>query len=154
MDTLPIHYLWLIAGVFLLAVEAFGLPGVGVMFFALGALSVGIALALGAIPPDAFVAQGIAFLCATAVSTLLLWKPLQKFRIQAKQRPSYDSLIGADATVHRLPLAKGAQGQVLWSGTILAAELAPDAQADELPVGARVNIAEARGALVLVRPKT
>ena len=152
METLPAHYIWLIIGVGLLALEAFGLPGVGFLFAGLGALTVGLLLEMGLLAPAAYLWQITALFLFTACWTLLLWKPLQKFRLRVKQKPAYDNLIGALATVHGAPLQPGRQGQVAWSGTFLQAELAPSVK-EEMPVGARVVIEEARGALVIVSPK-
>jgi membrane protein implicated in regulation of membrane protease activity len=86
------------------------------------------------------------------VWTLALWKPLQRFRLRLKNKPAYDSLIGGHATVHGSALVRGREGQVLWSGTIMSAEIAPDAGVETIPPGARVVVADVRGALVLVHP--
>lgn len=146
-------YVWLIIGVVLFAMEAFGLPGIGLMFAGIGALAAGIGIQVGLIAADAYALQGVVFLLATAAVTVLLWKPIQKFRLQTKQKPLYDTLIGGTATVIGGPLIKGTEGQISWSGTIMKAELAETAPFAELPEGTRVTIVETRGSMAMVVPK-
>lgn len=153
MISISVAYIWLIAAVMLMALEAFGLPGIGLMFAGLGALIAGMAIQIGLVAEANYILQGIIFFLGTVVSTALLWKPLQKWRIKLHQKPAYDSLVGGMATVHGAPLGKKREGQVMWSGTIMAAELAPDATVDELPVGTRVTVGDVRGSLVIVRPR-
>ncbi len=153
MIGISVAYIWLITAVVLMALEAFGLPGIGLMFAGLGALIAGMAIQTGLVSETNYLLQGIIFFLATAIWTALLWKPLQKWRIRLHQKPAYDSLVGGLATVHGAPLIKNREGQVMWSGTIMAAELAHDAAVDELPVGARVTVGDVRGSLVIVRPK-
>lgn len=144
--------LWLIAGVLFLAIEAVGVPGVGFMFAGFGALLVGGLLSLGVIAIDAVTMQWIIFFIATAVCAFLLWKPMQKFRINQRSH-EYSNMIGDTAYVGSQGLKKNAIGEVTWSGTIMRAELAKDAGIETLSAGAAVIIADVEGAKLIVKPK-
>ena len=145
--------LWLIAGVLFLAIEAIGVPGVGFLFAGLGALLVGALISLGMIADEAITMQWIVFFVASAVSALLLWKPLQRFHINRRSH-SYSNMIGDTAYVGSQGLQKDKIGEVTWSGTIMRAELAKDAGAESLAAGSAVVIADVEGAKLIVRPKT
>lgn len=144
--------LWLIAGVVFLAIEAVGVPGVGFMFAGLGALLVGALMSLDIVATEAATTQWIVFFAASAVSAILLWKPLQRFHI-SRQSHSYSNMIGDTAYVGSQGLKKDAIGEVTWSGTIMRAELAADAQVENLSAGAAVTIADVEGAKLIVKPK-
>ena len=76
---LSVTNLWLISGVIMLAAEAFGISGVGLMFAGLGCLSTGAMLNLGLIALDARLMQFLVFFMSTAIWTIVLWKPMRRF---------------------------------------------------------------------------
>ena len=143
--------LWLIAGVAFMAAEAFGAPGVGLLFAGLGAIATGAALYLGIIAEDATTAQFVAFFTTTAAFAFLLWKPLKRFRLG--KSGGYSNMIGDTAYVGSQGLAKGRPGEDTWSGTIMKAELAADAKEENLEAGSAVAIVEVVGAKLIVTPK-
>lgn len=149
---MTIMYIWLLAGVLLLAAEALGASGVGLMFAGLGSLTVGMLLSFGIVAEDASILQFTLFFAATALWTALLWKPLQKFKLP-KQGGGYNNIIGDTAYVGSAGLTKGIAGEVTWSGTIMKAELATDANAQKLEAGSQVTIVETTGAKLIVKPK-
>ncbi len=141
-------YLWLLAGVVFLGVEALGIPGVGMLFAGLGAIITGAAIYLHIIAEDATLTQFTVFFIATAVSAAVLWKPLQK----RKTRGGYSNMVGDTAYVGSAGLdSKG--GEVTWSGTIMRAQIARGVQAERLEAGSQVTIVEISGNILIVKPK-
>ncbi len=140
---------WLLAGIVFLALEAVGLPGIGLMFAGLGAFSVGIWLNLS--PDTNTLTQFVIFFCATTVWAGFLWKPLQKFRIG--KSGGYKNMVGDTAFISGNGLQKGAVGEASWSGTIMKAELASDAVVDSMATGEQVIIISVSGNTLLVKPK-
>jgi len=145
-------YVWLVAGVVLMAIEAFGFPGTGLLFAGLGAVVAGAAVYLNIINNDAHVTQFITFFVATAAWAYLLWKPLKKFRV-ARPQGEFHNIIGDTAYVGSNGLTKRAGGEVTWSGTIMKAQLAKHVPVEMLEAGAQVTIVEVSGATLIVKPK-
>jgi membrane protein implicated in regulation of membrane protease activity len=115
-------YAWLTAGALMLAVEALGAPGVGFLFAGIGSVCVGILLSFGIIAEDAWLNQGVAWGLATAISALLLYKPLKRWR--SEKADHYSNMLGTTATVEAPGLQPGIEGQARWSGAIMRARLA------------------------------
>lgn len=142
---------WLIAGVVLVAIEALGIPGVGFLFAGLGALTVGIALQFQLIAPD--LSQWALLCVASAFWTLILWVPLKKFRI-SRQSHSYRNMVGDTVYIGSTAITKAEAGEATWSGTIMKAQLAPDASVDMLEPGSAAIIADVAGNTLIVKPKS
>jgi membrane protein implicated in regulation of membrane protease activity len=141
--------IWMIAGCLFIALEAFVLPGVGVLFAGLGAVSTGVLIAVGAIGGTELVMQCAVFFAATTLWALLLWKPLKHFRI-GKNAP-YNNMIGSRAVVITAPLAHGMIGEVRWSGTVMNARLSDQASPNlNIPIGGAVEIIGVTGNLLEV----
>ena len=147
---IAISYIWLIAGVLMLFVEAFGLPGVGIMFAGVGAIIVGMALKLGILSDVDLVAQFSLFFAATAVSAIALWKPLQKFRLG--KSPGYSNMVGDTAYVGASGLSHAQGGEVTWSGTIMRAKIAEHAGVEHIAAGTPVIITAISGTTLIVKP--
>jgi membrane protein implicated in regulation of membrane protease activity len=143
-------YAWLLAGVILIAAEALGISGVGLLFAGLGAIAAGAGLHLGLVEPDAHVTQFCIFFLFTVVFAALLWKPMQKFR---NRTPHYHNIIGETAYVGVNGLNRQSGGEVTWSGTIMKAKLAPNPAIEALEPGAKVKIVEITGATLSVIPQ-
>jgi membrane protein implicated in regulation of membrane protease activity len=146
------EYVWLTAGVALMALEAVGLPGTGVMFAGLGAVLVGAGLQMGWLAEGAYVNQFIWFFFATAIWSYALWKPLQKLH-SGKRGGGYQNIVGDTAYVGSEGLHKDRDGEVTWSGTIMKARMAHGATVDKVDAGAPVEVVEVRGATLIVKPK-
>jgi membrane protein implicated in regulation of membrane protease activity len=140
---------WLLAGVVLLAIEAFGLPGVGLMFAGFGAFSVGVWLNVS--PDMSLLNQFVVFFGTTTIWAGLLWKPLKKFRIG--KTGGFSNIIGDTAFVSGSGLQKNVVGEASWSGTIMKAELSADAAVDALATGEQVTITAISGNTLIVKPK-
>lgn len=141
---------WLVAGAALLALEAFGLPGIGFLFAGLGALIVGLVVQAGLVAEGAYIAQWAIFFLSTTLFALLLWKKLKSWRLNPNA-PQYSNMIGTEAVVTQ-PLIGDAVGEVRWSGTLMRARLS-DASASNAALGTTVIIRAMDGNLLLVAPK-
>lgn len=136
----------------MLVLEAAGISGVGLFFASFGALTIGVLLHLDIIAQDATLSQFAYFVAATAGWTILLWKPISRFYSSRNQK-GYHNIVGDTAFVGSEGLSKKAQGEVTWSGTIMKAKMAEDADAEELEAGTQVEITDMQGVTLIVKPK-
>lgn len=143
--------IWLTAGVLFLAAEALGVSGIGLLFAGLGAIVVGVTINFSLIPQDAHILQFVVFFISTAAWVLILWKPMQRFKL-SRQHTGYSNIVGETATVSPKGVNKN-DGEVSWSGTLMKARLAKSVTQDTLPAGSLVTIVEVHGATLVVKPK-
>ncbi len=139
--------IWLFAGAAFIAVEIFGIPGVGFLFAGIAALVVGGAIEFDLIAADAVLAQAVLFTVLTCVSAALLWKKLKVTR-----GSSYSNMVGEEATVMAPGLSGSREGQVKWSGTLMRARIDASAGVDVLAAGMAVRITAVEGTLLIVAP--
>lgn len=151
--TLTASIIWLLIGMMCLALEAFGVSGVGFFFAGLAALGVGLVVETGLAGSDAYLAQFAWFFGFTALFAALLWKPLRRWHSRRGMAgvSADGGLIGARALVAGSGLEPGREGQVSWSGTLMTAELAAGIT-QAVPAGETVLIVEVNGAKLIVRP--
>lgn len=143
--------LWLAAGVILFLAEIV-VPGVGLMFAGMGALTVGMVINFSLVTPEDTILQTVIFLFATALWTLVLWKPIQKLKF-SRNKGSYHNIIGETATVSPKGLNKQDGGEVIWSGALMRARLAGNSGAENMEPGAQVEIKDIVGNTLVVIPK-
>lgn len=142
--SLPV--LWIAAGIALVAAEALALPGVGLLFAGLGAITTGLAASLGYCA--GFISQMTWFFVATSAWGLILWFPLK--RLQRGGDSGYSDMIGARAVVAEDDMQMGKTGKVKWSGAIMNAVLAQDCDKSSVAKGTDVRIVDVvRGVLVV-----
>lgn len=139
--------LWLGLAALFLALEAFGIPGIGFLFAGLGALLTWGMLQLGVISQADLVWQVAAFFINSSFLALLLWKPLKRWRTTRSDIP-YSNMVGDEATV--IGTLTEAGGNVRWSGTTMRAKLHGG---DTLSEGAAVIITAVEGNILTVRAK-
>ncbi|MDE3016622.1 MAG: NfeD family protein [Pseudomonadota bacterium] len=149
MQNIPVTYLWLAAGVLLVLFDALHLGGVGLFFAGLGAIIAGVSLWFGIVGEDAHVAQWLVFFAATALWSLVLWKPMRKFR--HRHNGNYSNIVGETAYVGSSGLTRKKGGEVTWSGTIMKARLS-DGAPEALEAGAPVVVTDIQGATLIVKP--
>jgi membrane protein implicated in regulation of membrane protease activity len=142
--------LWLLTGAMFLALEAFGIPGIGLLFIGLGAILTGLFIEIGIIASDAYVMQFAALFINSSILAVLLWKKVKQFRGASGKAGNYQNMIGDEATVIGL-LTHNHKGQVSWSGTTMIAELA--AGEPDLAEGASAIITEVNGNVLTVKGK-
>ncbi len=152
MEGLAPSYLWLIFAAVFLALEAFGLPGIGLFFAGIAALITGLLVEYGAIAGDDYILQFGSFLVLTAVTAGLLWKQMQRWRTNPKADGEFNNMVGSEATVLEGGLHKGKRGKAKWSGTIMSAELSADAAIDTVEEGTIVQILAVKGTCLIVAP--
>lgn len=144
--------LWLAASVCFMLMEAFGMPGAGMLFAGAGALLAGLAVFLGLVGAEDVAFQFTLFFAFSLAAALLLWKPMQRFRV-GRRHGEYHNIIGGVAYVGSNGLSRTHGGEVTWSGTIMRAELARSAGVEALEAGAPVVITEVSGATLIVKPQ-
>ncbi len=152
MDTLATAHIWLIAGAVLLALEAFGVPGIGLFFAGLAAILVGILVQYDIINSGDIVIQFAIFFAATAITAVALWKTLKRWRTSSVGAGSYHNMVGDRATVSAEGLKAGEVGQVNWSGTQMRAEIDPACGFADIAGGRNVEITAVNGNTLIVKP--
>lgn len=145
---------WLVAGALFMALEAFGIPGIGFVFAGLAAITVGALMLSGIIALDAYVIQFSLWFAMTSVMAYILWHPMKRWRVNPDARDQFNNMIGTTATVAHGPLVKGVPGKAKWSGALMGAELASDGDVDELAEGALAEVVEVRGNVLILKPRT
>lgn len=145
--------LWLIAGGALLALEAFGIPGMGFLFAGIAAILTGVLVEANVVSEHAVVGQFAWFFGITCVTAALLWKKLKAWRTRTPKGGEYQNIVGGIGIVAKGGLKKGAVGQVAWSGTTMQAELANYSDVDHLTEGAQVEISATEGNKLIVIPR-
>lgn len=137
-----------------MALEAFGIPGIGFLFAGLSAILVGGLLLAGIVGDDAHMLQFTLWFALTGSFALALWKPLKRWRGAGDgETGQYSNMVGDSATIAEAPLRKGYPGKARWSGTVMNAELDANASVQEIPVGALAEIAEVRGTVLVLKPR-
>ena len=147
------HYLWLIAGAVFLALEAFGMHGIGMFFAGLAAVLVGGLLEFGLIGQADYLLQFSIWFGTTCLFAILLWKPMKRWRISSPENGDYKNMLGSTATICDGPLEKGKQGKAHWSGTKMNAILSPDAAIASLAEGEEATVTAVKGNCLTLSPK-
>ncbi len=145
---------WLIAGAALMALEAFGIPGIGLFFAGLAAIIVGGLVTAEVMGAESYLIQLSLWFGMTVVMAVALWRPMKRWRLNPNSKDTFSNMVGDTATVQSAPLVKGTPGKVKWSGTTMGAELDPESITTEIPVGSLVEVVEVRGNTLIVRPKS
>jgi len=138
--------MWLAGGLVLMVAELATPSGFFIMFFGLGALTVGIASRVGLI--EAPWAQWLLF-TALSLAYLLLFRGKLQQRVQPPPPPPVDSLVGVLA-IPQSPIEPGAVGRVEVRGSPWSAR-----NGASVPVntGQRCTVIGVDGLLLTVRPE-
>lgn len=126
-------------------------PGIGMLFAAFGAFTLGTLLALGILNDPSIFGQVAWFLSFTAIWTVILWHPLKSW-MQSKSKP-YENFAGTKAIVGDDGLVKGKTGAAIWSGATMKARIAPDAVIESVVGGEEVWVQYTEGNVLLVDVK-
>jgi membrane protein implicated in regulation of membrane protease activity len=145
------YMLWMILAAAFLVLEVSATPGIGMLFAAFGAFSLGTLLAFGILNDLSIFGQTAWFLSLTAVWALILWYPLKHW-MQSKSKP-YENFSGTTAIVGEGGLVKGTTGTARWSGAIMKARIAPDARIEFVVAGEEVLVNSTDGNVLLVDSK-
>ncbi len=147
-------YLWLIGGAVFMALEAFGIPGIGLVFAGLAAIIVGGLIQADIIEYSDHVLQFTLWFGMTVLTAITLWKPMKRWRLNPSAEDQFNNMIGTTATVTGGGLKKGVAGKAKWSGTTMSAKLADDAGVDMLEDGATAEVTAVKGTMLYLKPPT
>jgi len=150
---LPEPYLWLIAGMVLVALEVLTAPGIGLVFGGLAAIIVGVVIETGAIDQANHAAQFACWFALTCLTGFLLWKPMKNWRMKSRHSGDYNNMAGGTATVCDGDLVRGKTGKAKWSGTVMNAEIDSSSSVDKIENGQLAEIVSVEGITLKLRPK-
>ena len=139
------RYCWLAIAAIFLALEAFGMMGVGLLFGGIAALLLGIILEFGLIEETDLVTQAALWFGFTTGLALLLYKPLKRWRTTSGSGQEYNNIVGDTARVAAGGLMLGKPGKVHWSGTTMNAQISPTSSKEAFLEGDMVQISDMRG---------
>ena len=146
MEITPVE-IWLVVGIICILAELAAIPGIGLLFIGLGALSTSILIYY--IPSLA--SYQVASLGLTSLAWfLILWFPLKAFIYGKKNidRTGYFDMIGMQVEVVENDLNSSNIGKVLWSGTIMNAKL-DIAETGSVKMGEWLYIIEVKGNVLI-----
>jgi membrane protein implicated in regulation of membrane protease activity len=139
-------WMWLAGGLLLIVIELVTPSGFFVMFFGLGALTVGILTRLGLAGPAWL--EWLLF-TATSIGYVLLFRGRVQQRVRLPASDEVDSLVGELATPReRIPA--GAVGRVELRGTVWSAR---NDSPSSIEPGLRCRVVRVDGLLLFVRPE-
>jgi inner membrane protein len=139
-------WLWLAGGLALVVAEIATPSGFFIIFFGLGALTVGVLEAM-----DVVESLGVELLLFSILSVvyLLLFRGRLRAYVQTPESASVDTLIGVLATVQE-PMSPGVVGRVEVRGSMWAAR---NTSAVTLDAGQRARVAAVDGLTLAVIPE-
>jgi membrane protein implicated in regulation of membrane protease activity len=139
-------WLWVAGGLLLVTFEAVTPSGFFILFFGLGALTVGVLTLAGA--TASLVWQGLLF-TLLSVAYLLIFRRRLQVRLHVPPAPSVDSLVGTLAVV-RETITPGAVGRVEARGAAWSARNTSNVTIES---GRRCKIVSVDGLLLTVVPE-
>lgn len=132
---------WLALGFILLALEVlvFGFTTIVMFFAGLGAITSGLLMKAGVLPPT-WIAGIACFGLSTGLYSVLLWKPFQRIQSNSvpQQKQSSD-LVGLDFVIEQ-NITTTQPGTTKYSGISWRVEIDKDAGVDSLNSGQRVVV--------------
>ena len=141
---------WLIIGIVAMLIEILAIiPGIGLLFIGLAALSVSILVATEIGSTVGLIDQCVWFFGLTVVYAVVLWKPLKRWRLSSAKSETYNNMVGDTAIVIESSLQQGIMGKVRWSGTIMNAKLHENAATAALDT--TVKIIAVEGNILIVQ---
>lgn len=141
--------LWTFIGIMLMALEIFGVPGIGILFAGFSAISVAVSIFFSPDLNDNIGSQLLYFLLFTAFWAAVLWIPLNKF-INYDDDGNYSNIIGTYGTVIGY-IAKDNVGEVSWSGTIKRAMIDASSEFEEFDDKTHVKISNVKDGIFYIK---
>ena len=139
-------WIWLAAGLVLVVAELATPSGFFILFFGLGALTVGLLVGLGVV---ASLWLELALFSALSVAYLLIFRGRLQHKVQIPPPPTVDSLVG-DLAIVQEPLSPGVVGRVEVRGSMWTAR---NTSAVALGVGQRARVAAVDGLTLAIVPE-
>lgn len=142
------HVFYLIAGLsFVLELTLIGLSG-PLLFFAIASFITGILITTGII--SGWEVELFALGILTAITALLLWKPLKKFQDSGGGSDTSSDMIGRQVPVSSKITLR--EGSIRYSGVNWSSRLADDSEVESIPKGEVCIISSVDGNVMLVKP--
>ncbi len=145
-----LRYLWLLAGATLLALEAAGISGIGLMFAGLAALLIGVLIEGHVVAEANLTLQLALWFALTVVSAIALFGPLKRWRTSPEAEDTFENIIGTTATVAAGGLMIGKPGKVHWSGTLMNAQVTDVCAQGAFLEGTIVKVCAVKGNQLIV----
>ncbi len=142
---------WLIMGAIFVVLEVAALPGFGLLFAGLAAITLGGLLTYDVITAADILDQIVWFFAFTALWWVVLWKPLKKLIKKQPGEETYENLAGTYGTVDdERDLTEGKIGFVKWSGTRMRASLRKGASVQRVKNGETVYVHSQKDGVLMV----
>ena len=150
MEITPVE-IWLIVGIIFILAEFTAVPGIGLLFIGLGALSASILMYY---LPDLASYQVASVGLISLAWFLVLWWPLKVFvyRKKGEGRTDYYDMLGMQVEVVEKDLTSSSVGKVAWSGTTMNAKL-DSAEDKGAKVGYQLYITDIKGNVLICSRK-
>ena len=135
-------------GLVTIIIEMFFMPGLGFLFFGMGAFTTaGILYYFPSVTDYQYIVVAI----VSCIWFILLWKPLKHYMHKRKGPEAVLDIIGSSVEIMGSDLAPGAIGKVKWSGTIMNAKLADNVDG-QVPVGSVLKVSRIEGNVLVLAP--
>lgn len=140
--------IWLALGIIFILLEFTTIPGIGLLFVGIGALT--CSLILHKYPY--LIPYQVTIVGLTSFTWfLILWWPLKRFLYGNSQSNRYGKdyfdIVGTEVEVSVEEIKPGGMGNVTWSGTLMNARLAANEAAAQ--VGERLYVHEVKGNILI-----
>ena len=144
------HFFYLVAGIsFIVELTLLGLGG-PLLFFAIASFVTGVLINIGVL--SGWEMEIFALGVLTAVTTLLLWKPLKKFQNSGGGADTSSDMIGRE--VPASSEITSSKGTIRYSGIDWNSRLDDDAGVESIADGEQCIISSVDGNVMLVIPAT
>jgi inner membrane protein len=147
IDNHDILYYLIAATSFLLELTVMGLGG-PLLFFAIASLITGLLVSFGAI--SGWEWEALALGVITAITALLLWKPLKRFQNSGGGSDTSSDMIGKRVAVSQTITAY--EGSIRYSGLNWQSRLASGNTIESIKSGEMCEIVGVDGNIMLVKP--
>ena len=146
MEITPVE-IWLVVGIIFILAEFTAVPGIGLLFIGLGALSASILMYY---LPNLASYQVASVGLISLAWFLVLWWPLKVFVYGKKggAKTDYFDMVGMQVAVVEKDLNSSDVGRVLWSGTTMNAKL-DSAESKSAKVGDQLYITDIKGNVLI-----
>ncbi|MDW3094423.1 MAG: NfeD family protein [Gammaproteobacteria bacterium] len=142
------HFFYLLAGIsFIVELAIIGLGG-PLLFFAIASFITGVLISLGLL--SGWEMEIFALGVLTALTTLLLWKPLKKFQNSGGGADTSSDMIGKQ--VPASSEITSSNGTIRYSGIDWNSRLDSRADVDSIADGAQCMITSVDGNVMIVKP--
>jgi membrane protein implicated in regulation of membrane protease activity len=139
--------MWIFLGIVFILSEFTFIPGIGLLFVGLGALTTSTLIYyIPELPLPQIAIVGI----ISFIWFLCLWWPLKKFlKGKSKAGPNYFDIVGMQVEVIDMDIEPNSLGRVSWSGTTMNARLKGADIGHGVKVGEKLYVLEVKGNVLI-----